>query len=426
LAFSPDGQMLASVLADKVQLWDVATGTRNNINNILSGHKGRILAVTFSPDGQTLASGSDNDSTIRLWDTSTGTREQTFESDTELTFERDRYDPFLVALSPNSQMLASSFKESTILLLDLATGTRKHLLGGNKNRIWQLAFSPDGQMLASTSLYEACLWDVATGIRKHTFFDRWDSIAFSPDGRMLAVNSYLPGYIIGLWNVATETWRNTYVMGFGPMTFSPDGQTLALLSGYSKIYLMDVAAGTLKYVLKGSREQHAVAFSPDGQTLASGSEDSKVRLWDTSTCARKCILKGHDGPVSAVAFSPDGQVLASASKDSTVRVWNVITGVCERTLNANAMIEKMVFSSDGRHLITDWGLLTLNLESSDISNQENPPFGIFVTKEWVTQDQQNMLWLPPDYRPTNVVVYNNKLMLWLLSRKMVELEFARF
>jgi WD40 repeat protein len=114
--------------------------------------------------------------------------------------------------------------------------------------------------------------------------------------------------------------------------------------------------------------------------------------------------------VKAVAFLLDSQILASGSYDQTVRLWEATSSLS--------------FSTDDQYLNTNKGLLTLNPESSNVPNQEQSRQAIFVEEERVTQDGQNILWLPPDYRATCCAVCNNMLVLGHASGQVTFLEFT--
>jgi WD40 repeat protein len=150
-----------------------------------------------------------------------------------------------------------------------------------------------------------------------------------------------------------------------------------------------------------------------------------VRLWDATTGAWKQTLEGHSTSVTAVAFSPDGKVLASASYDDTVQFCDATTGAWKQTLNVNTIIRSLLFSMDGRYLKTDRGLLSLNSGSPDTYlHQEQSICAIFLNDEWVTQDEQNLLWLPPDYRAECSAVLDNMLVLGYRSGQVIFIEFA--
>jgi WD40 repeat protein len=330
IALSPDGRLLATVCEDgTARLWTIGEDGRPqqagslrdpNLRRNWAGlaHAGPVLCVAISPDGGQIATGGE-DGTIKLWASGAPTAHTTRAAD----------DPV-----GRPRLLAK--------------------LTGHTARVWSIAFSPDGRMLASGSRDgTARLWDVAkiravsrplvadpavvkTAVSNNRggTRDAILSVAFSPNSKTLAVGTH--DGTVRLWSVAGRRKIAALVTGNMPvraLAFSPDGATVAT-GGWDhtvKLWPLGTSHGGYPYgdvprpptIHLHQDLVHCVAFSAGNHLLASASADGTVSIWNPGVTADPGILGQHSAGVNAVAFSADGTRVASAGQDREARLWSL-------------------------------------------------------------------------------------------------------
>lgn len=269
-----------------------------------------------------------------------------------------------VAWSPDGKLLAVA--SYNLYILDAQTLQQVAVIDAG-GWIESVVFSPDGTMLASTSLADGGvkLWEVSSGseLRAFSGFELASDVDFSPDGTKLAVSVMMMTAKILDVSSGSELLTLPGHYAVFAVAFSPDGQTVAT-ADIGESILWDVATGRELRSLSSHdfSQVNSLAFSPDGQTLASGYIDGTIKLWDVASGRELHTLAGHTNQVESVAFSPDGSLLASASWDLTVRLWDVASGAELLTLTGHSeWVQSVAFSPDGATLASGANDGTLRL-----------------------------------------------------------------
>ena len=320
--------------------------------------------TNFSPDGKTLATSS-ADKTVKLHKI-----ENDFLKSIELQNNSSQYG---IAFSPKGEIFASSSwnpsirewevrlwtKDGKLLKTfpDKSDQDRSHHYG---DIIKNIRFSPDGKLIGTASWDGTVkIWTVdGKLLRNFTEHKRpVNGLAFSPDSKAIALGGYGDENGNNLWMLWDINGKARTILGHSDqiyrLAFSPNGKIVATASWDRSIKLWNAVDGKLIRTLDGKHNSWILGlnFSPDGKMLVSSSQDKTAKIWSVEGNLLYTLID-HKGDVNDVVFSPNGKIIASASSDQTIKLWNT-DGMLLRTLRGhNGAVYGVSFSPDGKRLVS--------------------------------------------------------------------------
>ena len=323
-----------------------------------------------------------------------------------------------VAFSPDGQVLATASIDGTAKLWQ-PDGTLITTFKGHSAEIRDVDFSPSSQTIVTASYDKtAKLWrkdgTLITTFKGHLAGVR--AATFSPDGKLIATAS--GDRTIKLWHPNGTLIKTIpgHRAEIHDVQFSPDGKMIATASSddTTKLWSLD---GNLITTIQDRTAIRSLSFSPDGQTLATASADSTVKLWNLANIKTSATLSqpittldDHDAEVRGVAFSPDGQTLATASADKTLRLWK-LDGTAIAILNGHkAEVKGVDFSPDGKILATSDSTGTVKLWQLD-----HPLMKVIKSHEAAARG----LAFSPDGRAIATTSLDNTARLWTREGKAI-------
>lgn len=353
---TPNGKYIVSGSSDKtIRIWDVENGAQIMI---LEGHEKDVNAVAVDKDGKYIISGS-SDKTIRIWDLKTG-----LQNGEPLIGHEGIVNA--VAINDECTRIVSGSSDHTVRFWDF----KKRMEIGDKkmkhdSAVSAVAITPDGHRIVSGSMDNTiCLWDLETGdrvgepIKGHEF--SVNAISLVPDGSRIISGSN--DKTIRIWNTETYNSNDEKIIEcqYGPvfcLATTCDGTRV--VSGSGSNYISVWNANTLKSEIppiKGHKTYvNSVAVTPDGKRIISGSADKTIGIWDLNSGESMMpIEEGHSEAIYSVLVTNDDRFIISRSSDKLIRIWDLETKTLLGKLDNSRTnsLNCIAMTKDGKRIVS--------------------------------------------------------------------------
>ena len=281
-----------------------------------------IVAVDWSPDGAYIAT-ADNNGVVQVLDSAGAVVTTLLQSGPNPEGEEVNS----VAWSPDGTKLAAT-DHTKIQIWNTRTWSSHLTIDDSLAVIWSIAWSPDSTQLASVSYYGRSnnfrIWDVATGNEDLVFSNTGFMyiVAWSPDGNYLATSG---GARVNMWSAFTPE-RQQYFDGQGgelvDIDWSPDGTRIVIVGQDDRTFIRDSSTGDPLFLLVGqsrNRTIKGVSWSPDGTRIATVSDDGTLWVWDAETGEGVQVVQ-ESGALYAVDWSPDSSHIVYGGQNATLEI----------------------------------------------------------------------------------------------------------
>lgn len=262
-----------------------------------------------------------------------------------------------VSFAPDGNHLASGGKDGVVIYWDATNGQIVHRFTQHPQEVRAVAFSPTHDFIATASGLTIRLYDVrGKEVRRfsgHTGLVK--CLAFSRDGKRLVSGS--DDKSIRVWDASSgrEVLRlGRHGAGINALEFVADTNHIVSASKDQTVRVWDLRSGLETHCFEaGAGAVLDVAVSADGKRIASGHFDTSIRLWDLEADRELGQLTGHKQMVSALAFTPRVGQLVSSGQDHTLRLWNLaVLAETACAISHKAGINALSISPDGLRIVT--------------------------------------------------------------------------
>ena len=321
VSFNRDGKTLASASTDgSISLWDL---THILPKVFEPSHEVYGFSASLAPDGHTVASASRNGYTVQVWRLHNGKLLRELRGHTNLINN--------VSFSPNGELLASASQDNTVRLWDARENKLLRVLRGHQGGVNSVVFSPDGKLMASASDDKTVrLWQRNGKLLKTLagyHDDAVQSVSFNAQNKLIA--SAGDDNKINIFNLEGKLIKTlTADAPVSSVSFSPtDSQFLVAANAVGSIQMWQSNDSSWQDITKRTTYAHGsnaykVSFSPDGELIASASRDGTVKVWGKDGLSI-ATLKEDSIPVWSVLFSPNhDQLVAFYGEENKVMIWS--------------------------------------------------------------------------------------------------------